>query len=77
MPKSSGAVFAIFIARQKKIAKTATMKLEPNNPDSSPMIANIESFVASGRYPYACRLFPSPRPINPPLPTAIRACFMW
>lgn len=46
---------------------------EPIKPNFSAYIAKIESVVVSGKYPYAWTLLPTPKPIKPPLPTAINA----
>ena len=41
-------------------------------PSSSQTTAKIKSFWASGRYKNFCRPLPSPRPVTPPEPMAIR-----
>lgn len=56
-----------------KIAYRPIMAVEPMKPNFSASMANIESFSASGKYPYACTPLPKPRPKIPPLPTAINA----
>lgn len=48
-PKLSGAERAILTALQNNNANIVIIKPEPQSPASSPMIAKIESFVASGR----------------------------
>jgi len=49
----------------------------PRKPNFSAYIAKIESLADSGKYPYACTLFPKPSPKIPPDPTAINAWHVW
>lgn len=49
LPKLSGAVLAILAPLQKSSPNIATTNEAPIKPASSPIIANIESLVASGR----------------------------
>ena len=73
LEKSSGAFSTIFFKRINNAMKIPNSKRDPINPNSSPYMANIESFAASGKYPVACTLLPKPNPTIPPDPIAIKA----
>jgi len=49
LPKLSGAVRAILTPLQNNSAKAVINIVVPTKPNSSPIIAKIESLVASGR----------------------------
>lgn len=53
LAKSSGASRTIRYPLHINNNMIAITMPQPISPNSSPMIANIESFVASGKYPYA------------------------
>ena len=73
-PKSSDAVNAIRRAESTRTKNKIITIVAPINPNSSPIIAKIESVVTSGRYAYFCRDSPIPTPKSPPDPNAICIC---
>ena len=76
-PSSDGKPSATFMIFNSKTVKHANIAISPTNPNVSPITAKTESLIDSGKYPVACTLFPTPTPINPPVPIAIIALSMW
>ena len=70
-PKTSCDLIEIIKPLYKKNKKTVVKTNVPINPNSSPIIANIESEATSGRYWYFCLDLPNPSPEKPPEPKAI------
>lgn len=66
LPNISGALIAIRIPLQIKIANRIRTAAHPMKPNSSPKIEKIKSLCGSGMYKNFCLLSPSPAPNSPP-----------
>jgi hypothetical protein len=76
LPNPSCARLAILNPRQEANMNIRMTATPPTKPVSSPIIANIESVLASGRYSYFWRDCPIPTPNHPPDPNPNSACRM-
>lgn len=70
----SVAFLDIFNPNQKNKIKITTNIIHPKAPISSPIMANIESVIDSGKNPNFCVDIPSPFPKIPPDPSDIKDC---
>ena len=66
-PNLSLLFIAILIPLNINSPKIEINIIQPNNPNSSPIIEKIKSDSANGKNRYFCLLLNSPTPNNPPL----------